>query len=412
MALSGQTRAIVAQRRPDQERAKGVGAAILAGAGRRVAVGTLALALPNGDGMVLRGPSPGPDARVEMHSWRALLRIALSGSHGLAAGYAAAEWDSPDPAVAVAFAAANMDVGAQAPSVRWLTRPWRLLRHALRANTRWGARRNIAAHYDLGNDFYGLWLDAGMTYSSALFTDQQTTLERAQNAKYRRILDRLGAAPGDHVLEIGCGWGGFAEMAARDYGLRVTALTLSQAQFAYARTRLERAGLSGRVDVRLMDYRAVEGRYDHVVSIEMMEAVGEAYWPVYFSRICEVLNPGGRAVLQVITIDGSLYPRYRMEPDFIQNHVFPGGMLPTGSIVATEAGAAGLVLEDDFCFGRHYARTLREWRRRFGAASADVARLGHDQRFRRFWTFYLAYCEGGFTTGRIDVRQMSFVKPR
>ncbi|MGE0651308.1 MAG: class I SAM-dependent methyltransferase [Alphaproteobacteria bacterium] len=412
MAPSGQTRVVAAQRRPAQEPARGIGAGILALAGRHVAVGTLALALPNGDGLVLRGPAPGPDARVEMHSWRALIRIALSGSHGLAAGYAAGEWDSPDPAAAVSFAAANMDVGAQAPSARRFTRPWRVLRHALRVNTRGGARRNIAAHYDLGNDFYRLWLDAGMTYSAALFPDQQTTLEQAQDAKYRRILDRLGATPGDHVLEIGCGWGGFAEMAARDYGLRVTALTLSQAQFEYSRARLERAGLSGKVDVRLMDYRDVAGRYDHVVSIEMMEAVGEAYWPVYFSRICGVLNPGGRAVLQVITIDRSLYPRYRMEPDFIQNHVFPGGMLPTGDIVTTEAGTAGLVLDDDFRFGRHYARTLREWRRRFCAASADVSRLGHDQRFRRFWTFYLAYCEGGFATGRIDVRQMSFVKPR
>ncbi len=386
-------------------------AAVLSALGRRLACGSLSLRLPDGDGLVLGGIDPGPEARVEVHSWRALLRIFLKQGIGFAEGYAAGDWDSPDPAAVVELAARNLDRGVKGPSAALLPRPWHALRHALNANTRRGSRRNISFHYDLGNEFYALWLDPGLTYSSALFAGGETELSAAQDAKYRRILDSLRTSPGQHILEIGCGWGGLAEIAARDYGLRVRAITLSRAQFDHARTRLARAGLLDRVDLRLCDYRDVAGRFDHVVSIEMLEAVGEAYWPLYFRRIGDVLKPGGRAAIQVITIDDALFSRYRRRPDFIQQQVFPGGMLPTANIVAQTAAAAGLALESDFRFGRDYARTLADWRRRFVAAGPEIAALGHDEKFRRRWSFYLAYCEGGFRSGRIDVRQMLFHNP-
>jgi cyclopropane-fatty-acyl-phospholipid synthase len=388
----------------------GVAARLLARVGRRVRLGSLSLVLPDGSAVVLRGDLPGPVARAEIHSWRAFWRILASQAVGLADSYAQGEWDSPDPAAVVELAARNLDLGAQGPSFAWAVQPWRRLRHWLRANTRRGSRRNISFHYDLGNDFYALWLDESMTYSSALFPRPGLTLEQAQDAKYRRLLDSLGSKPGQHILEIGCGWGGLAEIAARDYGLRVTALTLSREQLAYARDRIARAGLADRVDVRLCDYRDVEGRFDHVVSIEMMEAVGEAYWPVYFDRIAACVLPGGRVAIQVITIADELFDRYSRRPDFIQMQVFPGGMLPTGTIVRETADRAGLSVLGDFGFGADYGRTLAEWRARFIAARDDLLALGRDRRFSRLWAFYLAYCEGGFRSGRIDVRQFSFQK--
>lgn len=282
------------------------------------------------------------------------------------------------------------------------------LQHLLRANTRSGSRRNIEAHYDLGNDFYALWLDPSMTYSAAVFASPDESLADAQLRKYRRILGELGVQPGQTILEVGCGWGGFAEVAATEFGCKVLGITLSLSQLEFARARAERGGFADRVDFELCDYRDVRGHYDHVVSIEMIEAVGERFWPTYFAQLSALLKPGGRCVVQAITIADALFARYRRGTDFIQRHVFPGGMLPSPGAVAQQAGRAGLEVVGDFAFGRDYARTLAHWQRSFDAQSATVRAQGFPERFLRMWRFYLAYCEAGFETGDIDVHHYVF----
>jgi cyclopropane-fatty-acyl-phospholipid synthase len=282
------------------------------------------------------------------------------------------------------------------------------LLHLARSNTRRGSRRNITAHYDLGNDFYRLWLDPGMTYSAACFASPDEPLVVAQTRKYQRILQALDAREGQHILEIGCGWGGFAEVAARDYGCRVRALTLSPQQRAYAIERATRGGWSDRVSFDLCDYRDVQGRYDHIVSIEMIEAVGERYWPTYYRQLARNLAPDGRAVLQAITIDESLFGKYRRGTDFIQRHIFPGGMLPTPARIRDGARGAGLEMVDERTFGMDYARTLQHWSDSFNARLSEVRDQGFDDRFVRMWQFYLAYCEAGFTVGDIDVSHITF----
>jgi len=283
------------------------------------------------------------------------------------------------------------------------------LQHRWRRNHRRGSRRNIAFHYDLGNDFYRLWLDPGMTYSAALFAEPGEPLEAAQGRKYQRVLDRLGARPRAHILEIGCGWGGFAEHAARQ-GFRVTGITLSREQLAFARKRIAAAGLEDRVELRLQDYRDVNERFDHVVSIEMFEAVGEQYWQTYFETVQRALKPGGRASLQVITIDAARYEAYQREADFIQKYVFPGGMLPSVPAFDAAAQAAGLVAHEREFYGRDYADTLRRWDASVCANRHGIAALGFDERFLRLWRYYLAYCEAGFRTGRIDLMQVALAR--
>jgi len=275
--------------------------------------------------------------------------------------------------------------------------------HLLRANTRAGSRRNIEAHYDLGNDFYRLWLDPSMTYSAACFDNPDESLASAQRRKYRRILDMMEARAGQHVLEIGCGWGGFAEVAVTEYDCKVTGLTLSPSQLAYAQARAERGGWADRAEFVLRDYRDEHGQYDHVASIEMIEAVGEQFWPTYFEQVSRCLAPEGTAVIQAITIDDGLFARYRRGTDFIQRYIFPGGMLPSPSRMDAHAGDAGLAPVGRFRFGRDYARTLRQWDTAFANAREAVLAQGFDERFVRMWHFYLAYCEAGFLAGDIDV---------
>jgi len=282
------------------------------------------------------------------------------------------------------------------------------LSHLLRANTRAGSRRNIEAHYDLGNDFYALWLDPSMTYSAAVFDTPAESLHDAQLRKYRRILGELGAQPGQTILEVGCGWGGFAEVAATEFGCSVLGITLSPSQLAYARARAERGGFTERADFALCDYRDVRGQYDHVVSIEMIEAVGERFWPTYFAQLSALLKPGGRCVVQAITIADALFRRYRRGTDFIQRYIFPGGMLPSPAEVGRQAQGAGLAVVGDFAFGRDYARTLAHWHCSFETQWPVIKAQGFDERFRRMWRFYLAYCEAGFETGDIDVHHYVF----
>ena len=327
----------------------------------------------------------------------------LGGEAAFAEAYVDGDWSSPDLPALIELAACNDEALRRMVSGFVPARILNRLRHGLRANSRRGSRRNIVAHYDLGNAFYGRWLDAGMMYSSGLYRTGRESLEEAQEAKLDRIVAGLDLRGGERVLEIGCGWGGLAERLGR-LGCSVTGITLSPAQLAYGRERIESAGLAGRVELRRQDYRDVQGRFDRIVSVEMIEAVGQAYWPTYFSTLRDRLAPGGLAVVQAITISDARFPFYARSPDFIQRHIFPGGMLPSPSILARSGAAAGLGLETLELFGHSYAQTLVAWRERFAQAWSEIERLGgFDEAFRRMWEFYLAYCEGGFRAAAIDV---------
>jgi cyclopropane-fatty-acyl-phospholipid synthase len=318
------------------------------------------------------------------------------------------DWDSPDVTAFLELFVANETLGYQIVKANHLFRAFNAFRHWLNRNTRQKAKQNISAHYDLGNEFYARWLDPSMTYSSALFADGANDLESAQAAKYRALARATGIGADDHVLEIGCGWGGFAEFAAREIGCRVTGLTISREQLEFARERIRRAGLEDRVTLKFQDYRDEEATYDHVVSIEMFEAVGEKYWPGYFSKVHDVLKPGGKAGLQIITINERAFPEYRANPDFIQRYVFPGGMLPTPRILDELSSGHGLQKFAERIFPQDYARTLALWRDRFRESWEHVGPMGFDERFRRMWEFYLHYCEAGFREEFIDVRQVVY----
>lgn len=378
----------------------------------RLAHGTLSLQLPDGTLIEVRGQAGGEaEATLIINRWRAVRRLIFGGELGFAEAYADGEWLSPDLPALLGLALCNEDA-LRGVLTGWApARLFNRIRHVRRANTRRGSRRNIAAHYDLGNAFYRQWLDPSMTYSAALFADGDDDLERAQRRKYHRLADLLDLAPGQRLLEIGCGWGGFALIAAREYGCQVTALTLSQEQAAWAREQVQAAGLADRIDIRLEDYRDVDGCYDRIASIEMFEAVGEAYWPLFFRRVNDLLRPGGVAAMQVITIEDERFETYRRSPDFIQTYIFPGGMLPSPSILAQHITSAGLGLTDRLAFGADYARTLALWRQRFLDAWPRVRNLGFDERFRRLWDYYLGYCEAGFRAASVDVAQYRLVKP-
>jgi cyclopropane-fatty-acyl-phospholipid synthase len=352
------------------------------------------------------GAGPGPDAELVLNNWRALRRMLFGGDLGLAEAYLDGDWDSPDIACLIELAALNAEVTEPHFEGSAVSRFLRRIAHARRANTRGGARRNIEAHYDLGNAFYRRWLDEGMTYSSALFASPEMSLEDAQRAKQDRVIAQLGVGQGARVLEIGCGWGGLAEALVQRAGAHVTGVTLSPAQMQYAQARLQ----GQPADIRLQDYRDLDGSFDAVVSIEMLEAVGAAYWPDFFARLHASLKPGARAVLQVISIAEDRFDTYLRRPDFIQRHIFPGGMLPTVEIMRREISQAGLNLVSLERFGQSYAATLAEWHRRFEAAWHDLRHQGFDERFRRKWRYYLQYCEGGFRAGAIDVGLYTIVK--
>ncbi len=376
--------------------------------------GSLEATLPDGTQRLLGGRGEGPAVIVDLRSWRALLRLATTGSVGWYRAWADGEWSSPDPvALFDLFMRNRLTLGGAARAKGW-GRLVNRAAHALRRNSKARARRNIAFHYDLGNDFYAAWLDRGMTYSSALFADPASpreSLEVAQSRKMRALLDRLSLTPGQRLLEIGCGWGGLAELAARDYGVAVKGLTLSAEQKAYADARAAAGGLADRIDIALTDYRDETGRYDAVASVEMVEAVGEAYWPEYMAAIARLLESGGRAAIQYIAIDDAIFDRYAASADFIQTYVFPGGMLISESRFRAAAEAAGLIWGEPARFGLHYAETLRRWRDAFTMAEEE-GRLppGFDPAFCNLWRYYLMYCEGGFRGGGIDVAQVTLTK--
>lgn len=379
---------------------------------RRLAFGSLLLRFGDSGARLFQGPFAGGTVEIRIERpLRFLLRLLARGEIGFAESYMEGDWSTTDlPGLLdlLNLNAEHLSTAVEGPA--WSRRLDRLV-HRLRDNHRRNSRRNIARHYDLGNDFYRLWLDPGMTYSSAVFKDPaREPLESAQARKYERLLDWLDARPGESLLEIGCGWGGFAEAAARR-GLRVTGVTLSREQLAHAQARIAAAGLAERVDLRLQDYRDIAGSFDHAVSIEMLEAVGEAYWTTYFQQLRRLVRPGGRIAIQVITLHEDDFPRYRRCADFIQLYIFPGGMLPSPDRLETEVRAAGLIPLASRWHGSDYGETLRRWRRAFLAAEEPVARLGYGARFRRMWDYYLAYCEAGFDSGTIDLAQVLLQVP-
>ena len=364
----------------------------------QIAYGDITVVLPNGETLRRQAPNPGPTAKLVIRRWRAIWRLMTGGEIGLADAFIAGDWWTPNLVAFLEFGARN-DTGMQASisgslAQRLLVR----LRHWRNRNTRRGSRRNIAAHYDLGNAFYELWLDRGMQYSSALFTASDQPLEAAQNAKLARVLELLDVGGGEHVLEIGCGWGALMERLAPH--CQVTGVTLSAEQLRFTRARI--AGAPN-AEARLQDYRDVTETFDRIVSIEMIEAVGERYWPVYFEKLRSALKPDGKVLLQAITIDGARFENYRQQPDFIQRYIFPGGALPTADMIRWHAERAGLELTAHETFGLSYARTLAIWRERFLAAWPEIKGLGFDDRFKRMWDYYLCYCEAGFRSGAIDV---------
>lgn len=374
--------------------------------------GRLDMVLPDGRTLRFTGKELGPVAEMIVHDQTFARTVAARGDIGFAEVFMDGKFDSPDLATLLEYFSNNWEdlgtLGIGNAIARFVAN----FRHVLRSNTKKGSKRNILAHYDLGNDFYSSWLDPTMTYSSAVFSSPDQTMMEGQLAKYRAIARNLDLKPGDHVLEIGSGWGGFAEVAAKEYGARVTSITISDAQHAYATQRMKDAGLEGQVDIMMKDYRDLEGQYDAVASIEMFEAVGEEYWPSYFGKIAQVLKSGGKAALQIITIAEKDFEDYRRRADFIQRYIFPGGMLPSTARLKEETERAGLSFAVDQMFGASYARTLDEWAERFEMAWDRIKGGKFDEQFRRLWLYYLAYCSAGFRTGRIDVGQFVLTKPR
>ncbi|MEO8722673.1 MAG: cyclopropane-fatty-acyl-phospholipid synthase family protein [Sphingobium sp.] len=381
----------------------------------RLIVGRMEAWLPDGSLRILGGRAAGPECEVRLTDWRAMVRLAMSGSVGWFRAWQLGEWSSPDPVPLFALFMANArslgDVARARGPLRWLARAL----HAWRDNHRNGARRNIAFHYDLGNDFYALWLDAEMNYSSALFVNagsNSESLEDAQRRKNDMVLGQLDLQDGQSLLEIGCGWGAFASRALGAANIRYDGLTLSAHQKAYAEQRLTTEGKSANARISLTDYRDAAGQYDAIASIEMVEAVGQKYWPAYLETIHRLLKPGGRAVVQYICIDDAIFAQYAASADFIQTYIFPGGMLVSESRFRALAEDAGLQWNAPLQFGLDYAQTLLRWRERFDIAVEQ----GHlppsfDASFVQLWRYYLMYCEGGFRGGGINVAQVTLVKP-
>jgi cyclopropane-fatty-acyl-phospholipid synthase len=368
--------------------------------------GRLTLTLPDGSQYQFSGAMSGPESDLTIHTESALRRLLHDGKMGFCEAFMDGEASSQSLPTLIELAVLHDKYLEDALKTNILKQAGLRLFHMLRRNNKLGSAKNIAHHYDIGNSFYEAWLDPTMTYSSAVFDSETDDLTTAQLNKYKRLAELADIQPGDRVLEIGCGWGGFAKFVSQHIGAHVTGITISQAQLAYAKASLAEAGLQNKVDLKLMDYRDLQGRFDKIVSIEMFEAVGQAYWPVYFDTISRMLKSGGRAVIQSITIDHDAFRSYRDQPDFIQRYIFPGGMLPSMPMLQTPVAQAGLELVAENGYASDYARTLQEWRARFLAAWPSLAGDKFDNRFKRMWELYLAYCEGGFRAGMIDVKQI------
>ena len=380
---------------------------------QRLRHGSLTVQLPDGS-MQRFGGQTLPHATLALHNWNVCTAALKSGDIGFAEGYIAGDWSTPNLTDLLRVLVKNRAEVEAVIYGSWLGRLLYRIKHLLNRNTRANSQKNIHAHYDLGNGFYGLWLDATMNYSSALFNgDHAQPMAQAQSAKVRRALTQAAVKPGDRVLEIGCGWGALAEMATVECGAHITGVTLSTEQLSYAQARMQRLGTSHQAALRLQDYRDIaDAPFDAICSIEMVEAVGREYWPTYFGTVSKLLKPGGRACIQSIVIDDALYARYVDSTDFIQQYIFPGGCLPCPRVFKEQAEAAGLEVLESFAFGADYAETLRRWRDSFLAQRQAVLANGFDERFVRIWEFYLAYCEAAFDERNIDVVQYTLQKPR
>jgi len=373
--------------------------------------GILDFKMPDGRIFRAKAKGPGPVAQIDVHNPDVFARLIREGDLGFCDAYLDQWWSTPDLMAFMDLIHADNDELYDGFPGMAFVRAYEKMRFWLQRNTKKQAKKNISYHYDLGNDFYSEWLDDTMTYSSAKFETGQESLEKAQIAKYASMVDLMGVKPGDHVLEIGCGWGGFAEYAAKERGLRVTGLTISQEQLKYAQERMKRAGVEDMVELKLQDYRDETGHYDGIASIEMFEAVGEKYWPTYFDTVRERLKPGKQATLQIITIQDKRYEIYRKGVDFIQKYIFPGGMLPSPSVLRQEVRKAGLDVVDSIEFGESYSQTLRRWHDAFNDRWDRIIDMGFDDRFRRMWNFYLCSCAATFHSGNCDVTQITIQRP-
>lgn len=378
---------------------------------KRLNRGQMDFVLPDGRRFRAEGKLPGQVAEITIHDPDVFARLIREGDLGFSEAYVEGQWSTPDLMAFMDLVHEDNGEVYDAFPGMGLVRAFERMRFWLQSNSKRQAKKNIAHHYDLGNDFYSLWLDDSMTYSSAIYHTGQESLEAAQRQKYASMVDQLGAKPGDHLLEIGCGWGGFAEYAAKERGMRVTGLTISKAQHDYAVARMQRLGLSDMVEIKLQDYRDETGMYDGIASIEMFEAVGERYWPTYFNSVRDRLKPGKNATLQIITVQDSRFEVYRKSVDFIQKYIFPGGMLPSPSALRKEVESAGMRVLGSVEFGKSYSQTLRRWHETFNARWHEVAKMGFDDRFRRMWNFYLTSCAGTFEGGNCDVTQITITKP-
>ena len=374
---------------------------------RKIKYGTLRLECP--DHAVLQFGDGSEPVTLTLKNWEPCIAAVKSGDIGFAESYINGDWQTDNLSRLLELFIHNRHAVETAIYGTWWGSLAYRIKHLFNRNSRAGSKRNIHAHYDIGNNFYQLWLDPSMTYSSALFSEPQATLQEAQHAKYLRILDQLDITAGSNILEIGCGWGGFAELAAQR-GAHITGLTLSTEQRDFALQRLKAAGVAQQADLRLQDYRDTDGQFDAIASIEMFEAVGEAYWDDYFSCVAKLLKPGGRACIQTITIADELFARYRKGTDFIQQYIFPGGMLPSPSVFRAHAEKHGLKIMQEFAFGLDYARTLALWQQAYQARLPEITTLGFDERFNRTWEFYLSYCEAGFRAKSIDLFQFTLQK--
>ncbi len=382
----------------------------------RLQHGTLSVQWPDGQvqqfGQLAEDQS-GIHATLHLHNWTPLTEALKSGDIGFAESYIAGDWTTTNLADLLQLLVANRRDMEEVIYGHWLGRLFYRIRHLLHRNTRSNSKKNIHAHYDLGNAFYELWLDPTMNYSSAWFDgDLKQPMADAQMAKVRRALRMVEAKPGDRILEIGCGWGALAEIGGLEFGAQMHGVTLSHEQLAFAQARMQRLGLSDTTQLKLQDYRDInEAPYDAICSIEMIEAVGQEYWPTYFESVAKLLKSGGKACIQTIVIDDALFERYVKSTDFIQQYIFPGGCLPCPREFRAQAERAGLKVVDELLFGLDYAETLRRWRHQFMADKTQVLQLGFDERFIRIWEFYLAYCEAAFEQHNIDVVQFTLLKP-
>jgi cyclopropane-fatty-acyl-phospholipid synthase len=378
----------------------------------RIKRGTLDITLPDGRILRMGGLEPGPAAAMTVYNYGFATRLVNGGDIGIAEAYLNRDWDTPDLTQFLYLFCVNHDLIQAMLADKPLVRVVQMVRHWFNRNTKRQAKRNIYAHYDIGNAFYSAWLDSSMTYSSALFEDDAGDLTSAQKNKYRRLAEAIDVRPGQKLLEIGCGWGGFAEYVAKTFGAKVVGLTISKEQRDFAQKRIHEAGLAEKVEIKLQDYRDERDQYDRIASIEMIEAVGEQFWPKYFSQVSDRLKPSGLVGIQAITIQDSMFQSYRREVDFIQRYVFPGGMLPSPQVLKTLGDRFGIPVIRERIFGQDYAKTLATWRNNFRKAWPNLKPLGFDDRFRRLWEYYLAYCEAGFLSGNIDVRQVIFAEQR